>query len=279
MLPAVSVGLQINFSSSSISTKTFSLSLAKCAVILLMMTLSHGVQAHTASNSGSNCAWSHFPCCLQRRVWPRGPLYGPCGPPSGCKCLFTSPHVSRSALHLPLQRLDLLLCLEVRRAGRTCNPSHFLRKTCMLISASSGPSKRCSNSLLSASILSFVSRHVFHVGDVHRLRLTFRSHTCFAVSGDTQSESEKTHLTDHNSHSHQNWRNPPQAPSEGSKSAHTQEDSEESPKLSSLGIGTEGLESLARHIIQTDSLNLNPFPVSLYLSFPVCSSLFLGFLV
>ena len=174
MLTCVSVGLQINFSSSSISTKTFSVSLAKCAVILLMMTLSldvhayttsnsgsysgflaspfflltelrpilcspqmicsidiphcighqsastssvsveqyefftttfisrvfrltmtlsHGVQAHTASNSGSNCAWSHFPCCLLRRVWPRGPLYGPCGPPSGCRCLFTSPHV------------------------------------------------------------------------------------------------------------------------------------------------------------------------------------------
>ena len=37
----------------------------------------------------------------------------------------------RSALHLPLQRLDLLLFLEVRRAGRTCysllHPLHFLR--------------------------------------------------------------------------------------------------------------------------------------------------------
>ena len=53
---------------------------AKYVVIRLTMTLSLGVQAKTASSSRRNCAWSISiadPC-------------GPCCPPSGCRCRFSS---------------------------------------------------------------------------------------------------------------------------------------------------------------------------------------------
>ena len=66
MLPSVSVGLQVNFSSSSISTKTFSVSLVKCVVILLMMTLFLDVHAYTTSNSGSYSGFLASPFFLQR---------------------------------------------------------------------------------------------------------------------------------------------------------------------------------------------------------------------